>query len=242
MLFTAKRGNKILANSKVVFNKTSLSEDVYETLKDKVRTGQLNPGQRILLREFADELGVSITPVQYALGRLEIEGLVTSIPRRGFIVAELTLKDISELLDVRTMIETYAAKILFENPPSKNLKATLQELTSLMDSHVRGQDDRDFEKFLEADVDFHRTLVSASKNSKLLDIFDQISIQMQTIRFFFLSSIRSRLAAPTIQEHQMVVDGVLEWNLNKTIKGITQHLQNSKKVLLEEAQDSISAE
>jgi len=238
LLFSIKRGNNILAKPKVVFNKTSLSEDVYKTLKDKIRMGQLNPGQRILLREFADEIGVSITPVQYALGRLEIEGLVKSIPRRGFIVAEPTLKDISELLDVRNMIETYAARILFENPPPQDLKTTLKELTSLMDSHVRGQDDLDFERFLEADVDFHRTLVSASNNSKLLDIYDQVSIQMQTIRFFFLSSIQSRRVPQTIQEHQMIVDGVVEWNVNKAIKGISQHLQNSKKVLLEEAQDS----
>ena len=107
-----------------------------------------------------------------------------------------------------------------------------------MDSHVRGQDDLDFERFLEADVDFHRTLVSASNNSKLLDIYDQVSIQMQTIRFFFLSSIQSRRVPQTIQEHQMIVDGVVEWNVNKATKGISQHLQNSKKVLLEEAQDS----
>ena len=57
MLFSTKRGNNILAKPKVVFNKTSLSEDVYKTLKDKIRMGQLNPGQRILLREFADEIG-----------------------------------------------------------------------------------------------------------------------------------------------------------------------------------------
>jgi DNA-binding GntR family transcriptional regulator len=230
-----------LAKPKVVFNKTSLSEDVYKTLKDKIRTGQLSPGQRILLRDFADELGVSITPVQYALGRLEIEGLVKSLPRRGFIVAELTLKDISELLDVRIMIETYAAGVLFKDPPLENLKARLKELTSLMESHVRGQGDPEFERFLEADVDFHRTLVSASNNMKLLDIYDQVSVQMQTIRFFFLSSIRSRLASPTVQEHQMIVEGVVEWSVNKTTKGIIQHLQNSKRILLEEAQNNISA-
>jgi DNA-binding GntR family transcriptional regulator len=228
-------GRSSFLENKIGLNKTSLSEDVYSIIKDRIQTGQSMPGSRILLREFADEIGVSITPVQYALGRLEVEGLVKSIPRKGFVVVELTAEDISELLDVRIMMETYAARSVLKNPPSEVFKTKLNELFVLMVSHGRSDDHSDYEKFLKADAEFHRIFVTASNNSKLVDLYDNVCIQMQAIRIFFLKSIRTRRVPQTIQEHQMILNGVFDWNVNQVIKGITRHLKISRKALTEEA-------
>ena len=78
-----------------------LREVVCETLREAIISGVLRPGERLMEIQLAEELGVSRTPVREAIRKLELEGFVIMIPRRGTYVADLSIKDINEVFEVR---------------------------------------------------------------------------------------------------------------------------------------------
>ena len=82
-----------------------LRDLVFEALKDAILTQKLHPGERLLESELADELGVSRTPVREAIRKLEQEGLVVMIPRKGAYVDGISLKDIHEVYEIRAALE-----------------------------------------------------------------------------------------------------------------------------------------
>lgn len=89
----------------------SLVHKVYEYLRDGIIEGDLPPGTRLLERELSERLDVSRIPIREALPQLEAEGLITTLPRRGSMVTQLTLRDIDELFSVRTSLEVLAARL-----------------------------------------------------------------------------------------------------------------------------------
>lgn len=89
----------------------SLPEKVYDYLREGIIEGDLPPGMRLLEREISERLGVSRIPIREALPQLEAEGFVQTMPRRGSIVTQLSLRDVDELFDVRASLEVLAARL-----------------------------------------------------------------------------------------------------------------------------------
>ena len=91
-----------------------LREVVCETLREAIRDGILEPGERLMEIQIAEELGVSRTPVREAIRKLELEGYVVMLPRRGTYVANLSIKDINEVYEIRASIDALAAGLAAE--------------------------------------------------------------------------------------------------------------------------------
>jgi len=89
---------------------SSVEDGVYRTLRQEIGRLDLAPGERLRLEDVAGRLDVSLTPVRHALRRLESEGLVVSIPRRGSRVASLSLEEIEEIQALRLGLETFLAR------------------------------------------------------------------------------------------------------------------------------------
>ena len=88
-----------------------LRDVVFNTLRQAILRGELQPGERLMEIQLAQRLGVSRTPVREAIRKLELEGLVLMIPRRGAEVAEITRQDLEDVLEVRAALEELAVKI-----------------------------------------------------------------------------------------------------------------------------------
>jgi DNA-binding GntR family transcriptional regulator len=88
----------------------SLADRVHDELREQIITGRLTPGQRLLERELSAEFGVSRIPLREALPRLEAEGFVTVLPRRGAVVSTVEVRDLEELFDVWVSLDTLAAQ------------------------------------------------------------------------------------------------------------------------------------
>ena len=85
-----------------------LREVVFNTLRQAILKGELKPGERLMEIALAEKLGVSRTPIREAMRKLELEGLVVMIPRRGAQVANITEKDLNDVLEVRITLENMA--------------------------------------------------------------------------------------------------------------------------------------
>jgi DNA-binding GntR family transcriptional regulator len=147
---------------------SSRKRQVYNTILNRVLTGEYPPGFSLNRRTVAEELGLSITPVNEAFAVLQAEGIVETVPRKGSFIARLDWRDLQEILTVRTALEAEAARVycgeILERQKDRFLELAAQ---------VDGADPGSLE-FILADVSFHRSLVELSENRLLLSLFDGV--------------------------------------------------------------------
>ena len=107
-----------------------LRDVVFNTLRQAILRGELKPGERLMEIQLANKLGVSRTPIREAIRKLELEGLVLMIPRKGAEVAEITEKSLKDVLEVRRALEELAVEIACEKMTAQQieeLKAAAKE-------------------------------------------------------------------------------------------------------------------
>ena len=120
-------------NFKVNMNEyLPLRDVVFNTLRQAILRGELKPGERLMEIQLANKLGVSRTPIREAIRKLELEGLVLMIPRKGAEVAEITEKSLRDVLEVRRALEELAVQLACE-------KITKEEIIKTKDPQKRRQ-------------------------------------------------------------------------------------------------------
>ena len=140
-----------------------LRELVCEHIREAIINGVFAPGERLMEIQMADEMGVSRTPVREAIRKLEMEGFVVMIPRRGTYVSNMSIKDINDVYEIRTSLDILAAGLAAERINDDEL----EELQRLLVQVGHAIDSGDMEKVLEADIAFHDVLYKASRNERL---------------------------------------------------------------------------
>ena len=155
-----------------------LRDVVFNTLRDAILTGKLVPGERLMENQLADKLGVSRTPVREALRMLELENLVELVPRKGAQVLDMSEKDITNILEVRSALEGMATSVACK----KMSKEDLQQLKNMEVDFEKAVADNDVERFVDIDEDFHDLIFSATENDKLINIFRNLRIQLYRYR------------------------------------------------------------
>jgi DNA-binding GntR family transcriptional regulator len=145
----------------------SRTQQVYAALREDIVRTRLAPGQVVIEPELAQRFGVSKTPVREALQILAVEGLVTVIPRRGYVVRQLGLNDLREVLDLRTFIEPpLAAAATRRSTPE-----FVEELTAIYSAQVDGDG---VAELTDAARAFHECILDASKNNRARGLMDSL--------------------------------------------------------------------
>jgi GntR family transcriptional regulator of vanillate catabolism len=144
-------------------------ERVLLELRQMVLRGEFPTGSRVPEIPVAQRLGVSRTPVRLALGQLEQEGLLRSSPRRGFVVREITVRQIIDAFEVRGALEALACRLAIEKGVDADAMATLTACVEAGDRLIaKGRfSDADTVAWTDMNVLFHRTIVEAAKNEPL---------------------------------------------------------------------------
>ncbi len=214
----------------------SLRELVVEKLRTAIQTGVLKPGQRLMEIQLAESLGVSRTPVREAVRELEMDGFVIMIPRRGTYVADISLKDITQVFEIRTTMEELAASLAAARITQDEL-AELEGILAEGFTYIRAED---MAEFLKADVHFHHILYKASRNKWLIEIIE--NLQEHLMRFRSISTLYPGRLAQTWDEHRQLVEAIAAHNIEKARKVASMHMANAEKTLLKEIeQDETSA-
>ena len=159
-----------------------LRDVVFNTLRQAILTGEMEPGERLMEIQLANKLGVSRTPIREAIRKLELEGLVIMIPRKGAEVAKMTLKDMEDVLEVREALDELAAKIACKKISDEQLA----NLKTIKDEFKRSMDSGDVKKIAEEDVKFHDAIYEATNNAKLVSMMNNIREQMYRYRVEYL--------------------------------------------------------
>lgn len=203
-----------------------LREVVCETLRDAIRKGILKPGERLMEIQLAEELGVSRTPVREAIRKLELEGYVIMMPRRGTYVANLSIRDVNEVFEIRTSLDSLASGLAAERITDEELER-LQRLLVRISEYV---ETNDMEKIVETDTEFHDLLYQASRNTRLVGIIFNLREQLTRFRTTSMA-FPGRLAA-TLEEHRHIVEAIAQGDVKEAQAAAEYHMEKSEQTLL----------
>ena len=209
----------------VLDNYKPLRELVFESLREAILLGRLIPGERLMEVQLADEMGVSRTPVREAIRKLELEGLVVMIPRKGAYVAGLTLKDITDLFEVRAALEGMAAGLAAE----RITEGELEQLERAIVEESQTQDD-DISTYVDKDTFFHEIIYQASRNKQLVQIITRLREQIQRFRMTSLS--QPGRAKMYVDEHKKIVEAISGHDIKSARLLAREHIENAENILL----------
>ena len=181
-----------------------LRDVVFNTLRDAILTGKLVPGERLMENQLAEKLGVSRTPVREALRMLELENLVELVPRKGAQVLDMSEKDITNILEVRSALEGLATSVACK----KMSKEDLQQLKNMEVDFEKAVAENDVEHFVDIDEDFHDLIFAATENDKLINIFRNLRIQLY--RYRMAQAKNNETSMSTIVAHHRSIIRAIE--------------------------------
>ena len=204
-----------------------LREIVSDALRQAIRDGILPPGERLMEIPLAEELGVSRTPSREAIRILEQEGLVVMIPRRGTYVADMSLKDVTEVFELRSILEELAAELAAERITNEEIEALEQHLVEIGNY----MNENNLDKVVQADILFHEILYKASRNDRLVEMIH--NLREQTLRFRTLSMSQTGRLAKTWDEHRQLVEAISDRDVERARQIARIHMEESEKTLLE---------
>ena len=205
-----------------------LRDVVFNTLRQAILTGELQPGERLMEIHLANRLGVSRTPIREAIRKLELEGLVTMIPRRGAEVAQITEKSLQDVLEVRRALDALSVELACE----RITEAEVEQLKQACETFEKATETRDPRKIAQADVALHDIIVEAARNQRLVQMVNNLSQQMYRYRFEYIKdeSKHQRL----IEEHRIIFESILHKDKKTAAATAKLHIDNQEASIMEQ--------
>ena len=220
----------------------SLAEKSYNYIRRKLRMGELKPGNQLVNRELAEEIGVSVIPVREAISRLASEGLIDHLPGAGAFVRKPDRQDIENLYVLREAIEscaaTEAARVISDTQLA-DLTAIVDECESLAYKIQDNQSDfattEQFELWIDLEEQFHRSIVESSRNPLLLKVvldYRAISevFEAQKAKPELLSY---EMALLTCQESRVLIQALRERDSEKARQLMVAHIRQGRRTILD---------
>lgn len=205
-----------------------LRDVVFNTLRRAILTGELKPGERLMEIHLANRLGVSRTPIREAIRKLELEGLVTMIPRRGAEVAQITEKSLQDVLEVRRALDALSVELACDRISPEALHA----LGEACDAFAAATKTKDTKKIAEADVALHDIIVQAADNSRLVSLVNNLSEQMYRYRFEYLKDASAH--GQLIEEHRIIYESIRKKDKKTAAETAKLHIDNQEQSIMKQ--------
>lgn len=204
-----------------------LRDVVFYTLRRAILKGELEPGERLMEVALANKMGVSRTPIREAIRKLELEGLVVMIPRRGAEVARITERDLKDVLEVRECLECFAIELACE----RISKEEIAKLKEACKEFERSLDGADLTESAEKDVAFHDIIFEASHNARLIQMLNNLREQMYRYRLEYIKEKESH--KQLIREHEEMVRALEERDKDAAASVVSNHIRYQERAILE---------
>ncbi len=223
--------SKFLENQKI-FSKEigkeykDLGEQVYRELKKMIIFHKIEPGERIIDKYLAEDFGVSRSLVRQAFSILEKEGLISSIPRSGFFVKEISKKDIKEIYNIRKNLEAAAIKKSVINISEEEI----DEANEILEKAKYNLDKNNMEMFIKSDIEFHRIIVNDCGNKKLIKLINKYNNLFVYYRIIDLSRVKRAKVAHF--EHLNILNSVKNKDVEKAVNLMKKHIEHTKEIII----------
>ena len=205
----------------------TVTDQVYEQVRERIRSGSLEPGARIDQNALARTFGTSIVPVREALARLRADGLVRLVPHRGAFVESISPKELLDIYSTREILEEQAARLAAPNLTDDDL-ARLHQLLDDMENATRRHD---YEILFTLNRTFHFTIYAASGRRHLLQIIRQLWDQGDRYRRIYTELPERALHG--LDEHRAIIEACRRRDPAATGYSVRHHIHQTTVELLE---------
>jgi DNA-binding GntR family transcriptional regulator len=204
----------------------NLRQRVYEILKRAIIFQEIGPGQKIDEEGVAKQLGVSRTPIRESLCRLENEGIVKIIPRRGAFVVRHSKESIIEILLVREVLEGFAARLAVGHIDERAIEEMSSLFRDFSEANIRDRP----KDYAQADLKFHTLIVKKSQNNWLMSIMNILNDHIQMLRLRTVA-LEGR-PEHSLLEHRKIIEALEKRNPSLAESLMRRHIQNVRKSVL----------
>lgn len=204
-----------------------LRELVLEAIREAIKNGALQPRERLMEIQLADELGVSRTPVREALRKLELEGFIVMVPRKGAYVSDLSMKDVADVFEIRAALEGLAGALAAERITEEELE-TMERLLVEKGEAINLND---IDKLVAVDTRFHEAMYQASRNERLTVIISNLREQIQRFRLTSLSVPGRK--QDSLKEHRGLLEAIQARDIQLARQLAQEHIENAENVLID---------
>ena len=214
-------------NFTVRFNEyMPLRDLVFTTLRQAILKGELLPGERLMEIQLAEKMGVSRTPIREAIRKLEREGLVIMVPRKGAEVAGISEKMLRDVLEVRMTLEKLALRLAFKRQGT-DLIEKLEAAEQAFQDAIEGEKLIDM---AEADEHFHFLIYEAADNDKLRELLNSLKENMYRYRLEYLKDENYRRSL--MEEHNAIIEAFKANDLEKGLEVTDTHIANQERAVI----------
>ncbi len=214
-----------LGLDKIELNKP-IRETTYETLKNAIIMGTIPAGSRLIETVYAETLHISRTPLREAFRKLELDGLVEYVERRGVIVRAFTIEDIEETFTIRNALMMLIVPSIFENLRQEHL----DELQHILDAMDISQKEENAEELSKYNREYHRMIEQISDKKRILRVIDSQEEYINRFSRMAIESVVRRSNAQ--QEHHELVRMLRDGEQEAFAKLMEKHLNESKMACL----------
>ena len=208
--------------------KRSLGRSVYENLRSAIVKGDLAPDGRVVENRVANALGISRTPVREAIHKLEREGLLRQDPKGGFFVVGLTRADIEETFGIRSVLESYAARLA----AMRHLEGELQPLEERLRRYQQCLDRGDLELLPQINTEFHDLLYGLSRSPRLIKMINDLRDQIYRFRLVILK--KRGTAELSNNDHRLMLRAIRDRDTDGVERLVREHILRGQDIVLRE--------
>ena len=203
-----------------------LRDVVFNTLRQAILKGELAPGERLMEIQLAEKLGVSRTPIREAIRKLELEGLVLMIPRRGAEGAKISEKSLKDVLEVRRSLEELAIELTCQ----RMTESDLQELEKAQKAFEAAVQKGDAMEIAETDEAYHDVIYNCTRNTRLVQIINNLREQMYRFRLEYIKDEDKRQIL--LLEHRKILAALRNRRVAEARAAVREHIDNQEITVL----------
>jgi len=199
----------------------NLRDQVYDIVKEMIIMREIKPDEKINEEQLAERLRVSRTPIRETLCRLENEGIVKVIPRRGAFVVKQCKERVIEILQIREVLEGLVAWLVAKNRD----EMTIDKIEKCLE-RINGipEEDGNLTEYTKADIEFHSLLLEASKNQMLQNMMGTVNAHLQIIRL--RTVVLPGRAKKTVEEHYPILEAIKKGDGEAAEKWMRKHIES----------------
>ncbi len=205
----------------------SLPALIQEKIEQMILGGELSPGQRINEMALAQTLGVSRSPIREACRKLEQAGMVEIINNRGMFVRSVGLQQALDIYEIRGALAHLAGNLLVRHATDAELEALRRQVQEMDDCAAQG----DARTYYRLNLDFHRTLVEATRNARLVDLFLGTDKELHLYRH--RSLVQAAGMSTSNQEHRAIVEAIARRDADAAGEAFRRHVLNGRDRAIE---------
>ena len=203
-----------------------LRDVVFKKLRRAILLEELKAGERLTEIRLADRLGVSRTPIREAMRKLELEGLVVMVPRRGAVVAKISEKNLRDVLEIRRVLDMLCARLACERM-SEEAKEKLNTACQDFEEAVKSGDLRDV---AQKDVALHNIIIEATGNLTLQKMLDNLAEQMYRYRVKYLKDDSQYQTLS--REHRAICKSIMSGDQETAVRLAKEHIDNQETAII----------